>query len=292
MCDQDHFDDDLKDYVARGAVTRREFGAVTLGAGMAFMLPSVANAQAVRESDVKVTTPDGVADCYFVHPASGAHAGVVIWPDILGLRPAFRQMGKRLAESGYSVLVVNPFYRQKAAPVVPAGASFADPEVRKLVMPLAGALNAITHVTDAKAFITFLDSQAAVDKRKKIGTMGYCMGGPITMRTAAAVPDRVGAGASFHGGGLVTKEPNSPHLLVPTTKAQFLFAIAENDDQREPESKNVLKDTYAKAGLAAEIEVYAGAAHGWCPPDSSVYNEAQAEKAWSRLLVLFGKALA
>ena len=292
MCDQDHFEDDLKDYVTRGAVTRREFGAVTLGAGMAFMLPRAANAQAVRESDVKVTTPDGVADCYFVHPASGAHAGVVIWPDILGLRPAFRQMGKRLAESGYSVLVVNPFYRLKAAPVVPAGASFSDPEVRKMVMPLAGALNATTHVTDAKAFISFLDTQAAVDKRKKIGTMGYCMGGPITMRTAAAVPDRVGAGASFHGGGLVTKEPNSPHLLVPTTKAQFLFAIAENDDQREPESKTVLKDTYAKAGLAAEIEVYAGAAHGWCPPDSSVYNEKQAERAWSRLLVLFEKALA
>ena len=292
MCDQDHFDDDLKDYVSRGAVTRREFGAVTLGVGMAFVLPRAANAQAVRESDVKVTTPDGVADCYFVHPASGAHAGVVIWPDILGLRPAFRQMGKRLAESGYSVLVVNPFYRMKAAPVVPAGASFSDPEVRKMVMPLAGALNATTHVTDAKAFITFLDAQAAVDKRKKIGTMGYCMGGPITMRTAAAVPDRVGAGASFHGAGLVTKETNSPHLLVPTTKAQFLFAIAENDDQREPESKNVLKETYAKAGLAAEIEVYAGAAHGWCPPDSAVYNEAQAEKAWSRLLVLFGKALA
>ncbi|MSO36398.1 MAG: dienelactone hydrolase family protein [Acidobacteria bacterium] len=292
MCDQDHFDDDLKDYVSRGAVTRREFGAVTLGAGMAFVLPRSANAQAVLESEVKVTTPDGVADCYFVHPASGAHAGALIWPDILGLRPAFRQMGKRLAESGYSVLVVNPFYRLKAAPVVPAGASFSDPEVRKLVMPLAGALNATTHVTDAKAFIAFLDTQAAVDKRKKIGTMGYCMGGPITMRTAAAVPDRVGAGASFHGGGLVTKEPNSPHLLVPTMKAQFLFAIAENDDQREPESKNVLKETYAKAALAAEIEVYAGAAHGWCPPDSAVYNEAQAEKAWSRLLVLFGQALA
>ena len=292
MCDQDHFDDDLKDYVSRGAVTRREFGAVTLGAGMAFVLPRSANAQAVQESEVKVTTPDGVADCYFVHPASGAHAGVLIWPDILGLRPAFRQMGKRLAESGYSVLVVNPFYRLKTAPVVPAGASFSDPEVRKMVMPLAGALNATTHVTDAKAFIAFLDTQAAVDKRKKIGTMGYCMGGPITMRTAAAVPDRVGAGASFHGGGLVTKEPNSPHLLVPTTRAQFLFAIAENDDQREPEAKNVLNDTYAKAGLAAEIEVYAGAAHGWCPPDSAVYNEAQAEKAWSRLLVLFGKTLA
>lgn len=292
MCDQDHFDDDLKEYVSRGAVTRREFGALSLGAGIAFILPRAANAQAVRESEVKVTTPDGVADCYFVHPATGAHAGVVIWPDILGLRPAFRQMGKRLAESGYSVLVVNPFYRQKPAPIVPAGASFSDPAIRNLVMPLAGALNATTHVTDAKAFIAFLDSQAAVDKRKKIGTMGYCMGGPITMRTAAAVPDRVGAGASFHGGGLVTKDPNSPHLLVPTMKAQFLFAIAENDDQREPDAKNILKETYAKAGLAAEIEVYAGAAHGWCPPDSAVYNEAQAEKAWSRLLVLFGKALA
>ena len=292
MCDQDHFDDDLKDYVSRGAVTRRQFGAVTLGAGFAFVLPRAANAQAVKESDVKVTTPDGVADCYFVHPASGAHAGVIIWPDILGLRPAFRQMGKRLAESGYSVLVVNPFYRQKPAPVVPTGASFSDPETRKIVMALAGNLNATTHVTDAKAFVTFLDAQAAVDKRKKIGTTGYCMGGPIVMRTAAAVPDRIGAGGSFHGGGLVTKEPNSPHLLVPTMKAQFLIAIAENDDQREPDSKTVLKETYAKAGLPAEIEVYAGAAHGWCPPDSAVYNEAQAEKAWSRLLVLFGKALA
>lgn len=292
MCDQDHFDDDLKEYISRGAVTRRELGALALGAGMAFVLPRAANAQAVRESEVKVTTPDGVADCYFVHPATGAHAGVIVWPDILGLRPAFRQMGKRLAESGYSVLVVNPFYRQKPSPVVPTGAQFSDPEVRKTVMGLAGNLNATTHVTDAKAFVAFLDAQAAVDKGKKIGTTGYCMGGPIVMRTAAAVPDRIGAGASFHGGGLVTKETNSPHLLVPTMKAQFLFAIAENDDQREPDSKTVLKDTYAKASLAAEIEVYTGAAHGWCPPDSAVYNEKQAERAWSRLLVLFGKALA
>jgi carboxymethylenebutenolidase len=292
MCDQDHYEDDLKDYVARGAVTRREFGAMSLGAGMAFLLPRAANAQTVVDSEVKVTTPDGVADCYFVHPAKGTHAGVVVWPDILGLRPAFRQMGKRLAESGYSVLVVNPFYRQKAAPVVPAGASFADPEIRKTVMPLAQALNATTHATDAKAFVAFLDAQAAVDKKRKIGTTGYCMGGPIVMRTAAAVPDRIGAGASFHGGGLVTKTPDSPHLLVPAMKAHFLFAIAENDDQREPDAKNVLKETFAKANLPAEIEVYAGAAHGWCPPDSAVYNEAQAEKAWSRLLVLFGKALA
>jgi carboxymethylenebutenolidase len=286
MCDQ-HFEDDMKKYL-----TRRQFGALSVGVGMAMLLPRAADALDVKESDVNVKTPDGVADCYFVHPASGAHAGVVVWPDILGLRPAFRQMGKRLAESGYSVLVVNPFYRQKRAPVVPAGASFADEATRNTVLPLAKALNATTHVTDARAFVAFLDSQAPVDKNRKIGTTGYCMGGPIVMRTAAAVPNRIGAGASFHGGGLVTKEPDSPHLLVPTMKAQFLFAVAENDDQREPEAKSVLKETFAKAGLPAEIEVYAGAAHGWCPPDSAVYNEKQAERAWSRLMVLFQKALA
>jgi carboxymethylenebutenolidase len=291
MCDQ-HFEEDMKDYQDRAGLTRRQFGAVSVGVGMAMLLPHVANALSVTESEVSVKTPDGAADCYFVHPSSGAHAGVLIWPDILGLRPAFRQMGKRLAESGYSVLVVNPFYRQKRAPVVPAGASFADAATRDTVMPLAQALNATTHVTDAKAFVAFLDSQAAVDKNRKVGTMGYCMGGPITMRTAAAVPNRVGAGASFHGGGLVTDKPDSPHLLVPSMKAQYLFAIAENDDQREPNSKTVLREAFAKASLPAEIEVYAGAAHGWCPPDSAVYNEAQAERAWSRLLVLFGKALA
>jgi carboxymethylenebutenolidase len=292
MCDRDHYDDDLKEYLARGAVTRREFGALSLGAGMSFLLPRSAEAQTVTETDVKIKTPDGVADSYFVHPAKGAHAGVLIWPDILGLRPAFRQMGKRLAESGYAVLVVNPFYRQKAAPVVPAGATFADPEVRKQVMPMAQALSATTNVTDAKAFIAWLDTQPAVNKKRKLGTMGYCMGGPITMRAAAAVPERVGAGVSFHGGGLVTKNPDSPHLLVSAMKAEYLFAIAENDDQRDPEAKSVLKETFAKAKLPAEIEVYAGAAHGWCPPDSAVYNEAQAEKAWSRMLALFSKALA
>jgi carboxymethylenebutenolidase len=159
-------------------------------------------------------------------------------------------------------------------------------------MPLAQSLNASTNVTDAKAFIAWLDAQAAVDKKRKIGTAGYCMGGPITMRTAAAVPDRVGAGASFHGGGLVSKNPDSPHLLVPTLKARYLFAIAENDDQRDPDAKNALKEAFAKAKLPAEIEVYAGVAHGWCPLDSAVYNEAQAEKAWSRMLVLFSTALA
>jgi len=291
VCDQDHYEDDLAKYL-RPELSRRQFGAVSLGIGMAMLLPRSADALDVAEAEVNIKTPDGTADCYFVHPSAGAHAGVVVWPDILGLRPAFRQMGKRLAEAGYSVLVVNPFYRGKKAPVVAEGASFANEAVRNSVMPLAQALNATTHTADAKAFVAWLDTQPSVSKTRKIGTTGYCMGGPIVMRTAAAVPDRVGAGASFHGGGLVTQAADSPHLLVPQMKAQFLFAVAENDDMRDPEAKNVLRDTYAKAKLPAEIEVYAGAAHGWCPPDSQVYNQAQAEKAWSRLLLLFGKALA
>jgi len=290
MCDE-NFEHDLENYARFPKMTRRQLGGVSLGVGMMFALPRAADAQAVKEQDVTIKTPDGECDAYFVHPASGASAAVIVWPDILGLRPAFRQMGKRLAESGYAVLTVNPFYRKAKAPVVPAGASFADQKTRDIVMPLAGALNATTHVTDAKAFVAWLDGQAAVDKRKKIGTTGYCMGGPMVMRTAGAVHDRIGAGGSFHGGGLVTKEPNSQHLLVPTMKASFLIAVAENDDQRDPAAKDVLKDTYAKAKLPAEIEVYA-AQHGWCPPDSAVYDEKLAEKAWSRLLVLFTTALA
>jgi carboxymethylenebutenolidase len=159
-------------------------------------------------------------------------------------------------------------------------------------MPLAQGLNETTHMTDAKAFIGWLDKQAPVAKNRKMGTQGYCMGGPIAFRTAAAMPDRVGAVASFHGGGLVTTNPNSPHLQASKSKAQFLIAIAENDDKRSPNDKDVMKDTFATANLPAEIEVYAGAAHGWCPPDSQVYNEPQAEKAWSRLLALYSKALA
>jgi carboxymethylenebutenolidase len=287
MCDQDHFDEDLKKYVREGRVTRRDFGTLTAGVSLAMMLPRAANAQAVTEADVEIKTPDGTCDAYFVHPASGAHAAVLVWPDIFGLRPAFRAMGKRLAESGYSVLTVNPFYRTQKAPTAANGSSTPIAEV----MPLARTLNATTHVTDAKAFVAWLDAQPSVDKGRKIGTTGYCMGGPITMRTAAALPDRVGAAASFHGGGLVTQAPDSPHLLVPQMKAQYLFAVAENDDARAPEDKNVLRDTFAKAGLDAEIEVYP-AAHGWCPPDSGVYEEDQAERAWSRMLVLFERALA
>jgi carboxymethylenebutenolidase len=287
MCDQDHSEEDRLQYEALGLVTRKQFG-IMLGAGMAMMLPQVANAAAVTESEVTVTTPDGSADCYFVHPTSGTAPGVLIWPDIFGLRPAFRQMGKRLAESGYSVLVVNPFYRVKKAPTAEAGAATPIDQVR----PLAAGLNETTHMTDAKAFIGWLDRQSSVAKNRKVGTQGYCMGGPIAFRTAAAVPDRVGAVGSFHGGGLVTDMPNSPHLQAAKSKAQFLIAIAANDDERAPKDKDVLKETFANAHLPAEIEVYAGSMHGWCPPDSTVYNEPLAEKAWGRLLALYGKALA
>src|SRR6201994_2358048 len=287
MCDQDHFDEDKKQYEALGLVTRKQFGMM-LGAGVAMMLPRVANAAAVTESEVTITTPDGSADAYFVHPSSGTAPGVLIWPDIFGLRPAFRQMGKRLAESGYSVLVINPFYRVKKAPTAPNGATTPIPQL----LPLAQSLNETTQMTDAKAFIGWLDPQSSVAKNRKVGTQGYCMGGAIAFRTAAAVPDRVGAVGSFHGGGLVTDMPNSPHLQASKSKAQFLIAIAANDDARSPNDKTVLKETFDKANLPAEIEVYADAAHGWCPPDSRVYNEPQAEKAWSRLLALYGKALA
>jgi carboxymethylenebutenolidase len=291
MCD-DITEQDNEQYLnANRTMSRRQLGKLGAGAVVTAMLPPVANAMAVTESSVTVTTPDGNADCYFVHPATGKHPAVLVWPDIFGLRPAFRKMGKRLAESGYTVLVVNPYYRRGDASIVPAGASFSDPDTSKLLFGLAGSLSATTNTTDARAFIDWLDAQQPVDTTRKIGTTGYCMGGPIVMRTAAAVPDRIGAGASFHGGGLVTDQPDSPHLLVPKMKAHFLFAVAENDDEKDPTAKEILREVYAKAGLPAEIEVYEGAMHGWCPPDSRVYNERQAERAWTRLLALLDGAL-
>jgi carboxymethylenebutenolidase len=281
MCDQDHFAEDLKKY------TRRDVGSLAAAVGLFAMLPQGAYAQATKESDVTIRTPDGECDAYFVTPASGAHAAVLVWPDIFGLRPAMREMGKRLAGEGYSVLVVNPFYRQTKAPSAPQG---AQTPIQQLV-PMMQALTATTHVTDAKAFITWLDARAEVDKGKKIGTIGYCMGGPIVFRTAGAVPDRVGAVGSFHGGGLTTMNPDSPHLLIPQTKAQYLIAVAENDDMRDPESKNILKKAFADAKVDAEVEVYK-AAHGWCPPDTTVYNREESERAWGRMLAMFEKALA
>jgi carboxymethylenebutenolidase len=287
MCEHD----DLEDFARRAGLTRRQFGAMAFGAGLVATLPKAANAAETQGADVEIKTPDGTADAYFVHPAKGKHPGVLIWPDIFGLRPAFKQMATRLAESGYSVLVINPFYRTKKAPTAADHADFNDPATRQALMTLAGTLSPATAATDATAFVTFLDNQPAVDKKKKLGTTGYCMGGPFVFRTAASYPNRVGAAATFHGGGLVSDKPESPHLLIPQMKAHFLIAIAENDDQRQPDAKTVLHDSFAKANLPAEIEVYAGTLHGWCPPDAQVYNHDQAEKAWSRMLVLFSSAL-
>lgn len=292
MCDDLTELDNQKHLEKSGGLNRRDFGKLTAATSVLGVLPPVVNAVDVVESDVMITTPDGESEAYFVHPASGQHPGILMWTDILGLRTAFRTMANRLAQSGYSVVVPNPFYRDKKIPVVPEGASFGDPDTRTLLRGFAGKLTQDAAFSDAKAYIGFLDQQAAVDTDRKIGTAGYCMGGPLIMRTAAAVPDRVGAAASFHGGGLVTNAADSPHLLIPQTPAHILHAVAENDDERSPDTKNVLAAAYKEAGIPAEIEVYAGAMHGWCPPDSQVYNEPQAEKAWLRLLALYESALA
>ena len=292
MCDDAAFDDMVEYTLRNKGLSRRELGTLALGTSLAFALPRAANAMDTSESEVEIKTPDGTADAYFAHPASGKYPGVLVWPDIFGLRPAFRQMGKRLAESGYSVLVVNPFYRTKKAPTAPEKPDFDDPATREMLMGLKATLNATTAQTDAKAFVPWLDKQASVDTKRKAGTTGYCMSGPIAFQTAATLPDRIGAVATFHGGGLTTDQPDSPHLLIPKSKAHYLVAIAENDDQKQPSSKDILRESFKKAGLPAEVEVYAGAQHGWCPPDSSVYNAEQAEKAWSRLLALFKEALA
>ena len=283
MCDE-HFMSEMAE------ISRRHLGALTIGAGVLAALPRAANAVDVKESDVVIKTPDGEAEAHFAHPISGKAPAILVWPDAFGLRPAFRQMGKRLAESGYAVLTINPYYRVAKVPALPAGLDFAKPEDRAQIMKLMSTLNPTTHVTDAKAFIGWIDSQSVVDTAKKMGTTGYCMGGPITMRTAAERPDRIGGAASFHGGGLVTDQPSSPHLLVPKMKVSYLFAVAQNDDEKEPHAKDVLRDTFAKNNLKAEIEVYP-AAHGWCPPDAAVYDKAQAEKAWGRMLAIFKTAL-
>ncbi len=285
MCDEHSMTD-----MAEAQISRRRLGALTIGAGLMAALPRAANAVDVKESNVVIKTPDGEAEAHFAHPVTGKAPAVLVWPDAFGLRPAFTQMGKRLAESGYAVLTINPYYRTAKVPALPAGLDFAKPDDRAQIMKLMSTLSPATHVTDAKAFIGWLDTQSAVDTGKKMGTTGYCMGGPITMRTAAERPDRVGGAASFHGGGLVTDQPNSPHLLVSKIKAQYLFAVAQNDDQQQPTAKDVLRQEFDKNKLKAEIEVYP-AQHGWCPPDAAVYDQAQAEKAWSRMLAIFKTAL-
>jgi len=290
MCDE-LTDKDAEEYLERKGLTRREFNIRGSGAALAMMLPTVTNALDIIEQEVMVETPDGEADCYFVHPAGGTHAAIIVWPDIMSIRPAFRMMGKRLAESGYSVLVVNPYYRTARGAVLPEGKTFRDPGIRDILMPHASSLSPKTCVTDGRAFVEYLDKQPSVDTSRKIGTTGYCMTGSYTMRLAAAIPDRIGAGGSFHGGGLATDAEDSPHLLASQMDAGFLIAIAESDDTRNPDEKNLLREAFDREDVSAEIEVYEGTQHGWCPPDSSVYDEEQAERAWSRLLALFEREL-
>ena len=297
MCDEltaaDERESQANNPASKGnGLTRRKFSQLSAGASLVMALPPLANAQDVVEQDVLVEMSEGKADCYFVHPTTGRHAAVIIWPDIKGIRSAFRAMGKRLAQSGYSVLVVNPYYRTAEGQITPDGASFADPEIRALLMPHARSLSPETCLSDGRDFVRYLDNQTSVDTNRKIGTMGYCMTGSYSLRLAADMPQRIGAGASFHGGGLVTDEADSPHLLAPQIKAGLLIAIAENDHERQPEAQGTLIESFAAASVNAEVEVYEGSLHGWCPPDSGVYNEVAAEKAWSRLLALFEQELA
>ena len=288
-------------------MTRRDFVAFSVTAGVAVTAGCAADDTAddmsqeieVVEENVEITTPDGTADAAYIHPSTGAYAGVLIWTDAFGLRPSFRAMARRLAADGYSVLVPNPFYRVERAPSFPDASTVIFQEVGARLGPLMGSITADDAAErDASAYIPFLDAQPNVDTSKKIGTQGYCMGGPLIVRTAAAFPDRIGAAASFHGGGLVTANPNSPHLLAPNIQARMYFGIASNDDATQPEAKDVLRETFADAGVVAEIEVYSDAQHGWCVTDMPaqggppIYNEVDAERAWGKLLELYEEALA
>jgi carboxymethylenebutenolidase len=290
MCD-DHSIIENEAYLK---LSRRGFVEGAGAIGIAALWAGVAGAKAnvrLLEKDVMVKTPDGTADCFLVHPAKGKHPAVILWPDIFGLRKTKKEMAKRLAREGYTVLVVNPYYRSAKAPVIVEGEELQGPTNWPKVREQATKLTADTNVTDAKAFVAFLDAQKSVNTKKKIGTMGYCMGGRMVLRAAAAVPDRIGAGASFHGSSHVTDKSDSPHLLIPKMKAEFLIAIADNDDQKDPTEKQKLTDAFRAAKLKSEIEVYKNAMHGWCPPDGKVYNHEQAERAWARMLVLFNKVL-
>jgi carboxymethylenebutenolidase len=277
-------------------VSRRDFIARSVAAGLvAATGPSFAATLAVVETEVTVKTPDGTCDAAFIHPTSGAHPGVIIWADALGLRPTMRDMAKRLAADGYSVLVPNPFYRVSKAPqfTTAANLDFKSPDLMTKIGPLMSSVQAAGAAEkDAIAYVAFLDAQPRVDRRKKIGTQGYCMGGALVVRTAASVPERIGAGASFHGGGLVTDKPDSPHLLAPKIKARMYFGVAASDDGRQPAAKDKLKESFASAGVQAEVEVYP-AKHGWCVPDmpieegAPIYDMAQAERAWIKLVALY-----
>jgi carboxymethylenebutenolidase len=282
--------------------SRRDF-VVSATAGIVAAGGSLSAAAKVVEENVEIKTPDGTCDAAFLHPASGSHPGVVIWPDAFGLRPSFREMAKRLAAEGYSVLVPNPFYRVAKAPAFTEDEiknfSFQNPTQRAKLGPLTGSITAAGNCEkDAQAYVAWLDKQKSVNKAKKIGTQGYCMGGPLVVKTSAAVPDRVGAGGSFHGGGLVTDNPDSPHLLASKIKARMYFGIASNDDKTRPGDKDKLKESFAAAHVPAEIEVYSESLHGWCVTDMPlqngmpIYNKPDAERAWGKLLALYKQALA
>jgi carboxymethylenebutenolidase len=283
-----------------GDIGRRDFVALSVTAGLAATAGTSSAAQDVVETDVEIKTPDGICDAAFIHPKSGSHPGVLLWPDAFGLRPAMRDMAKRLATSGYSVVVPNPFYRVSKAPFTDASKfNFQNPDERAKLQPLMASVGASGNAEkDAVAYVAFLDAQKQVNKSKKIGTQGYCMGGPLVVRTAATLPDRIGAGASFHGGGLVTDKPDSPHLLAPKIKAHMYFGVASDDDAKQPDAKDKLKEAFATANVPAEIEVYADALHGWCVPDmptrdgKPLYNKPDGERAWGKLLDLYKSALA
>lgn len=283
MCDELTVEDN--------ALTRRQLGLAAGAVGATLVLPTAADAKPIAGRDVVITTPDGQCDAYFTAPSAGRHPAVLMWPDIMGLRPAFRKMADRLAQTGYAVLVVNQFYRSAKSPIIAAGESFDQPAVRDRIMPWRAALTAAATTSDARVFLAFLDLQKEVDTKRGIGSAGYCMGGAMVLRTAAALPARVHAGASFHGAGLVSDAPDSPHKLVPQLKGGYLIAIASNDDARSPNDKVALREAFAAAKRPAEIEVYADAMHGWCVIDSKVYNPPQAERAWARMLDLFAKNL-
>ena len=290
MCD-DITELENQTYFQSHNMNRRNFGKLGVAAATVLALQAHAHPEPVIETEVDIETADGIADAYFVYPAAGQHAAVVIWPDVMSIRPAFRMMGKRLAQSGYAVLVVNPYYRTHRGDILEEGEHFGMPEVRKKLQPHRSALSIETINTDGRAFVGWLDQQSSVDNTRKMGVTGYCMTGSFAFRMAAALPERIGAVGSFHGGGLTTQAADSPHLVIPKAKAGFLVAIAENDDARQPDSKTILRKAFADANIDAEVQVYDGALHGWCPPDSRVYNELQAEIAWERLLVLFEKHL-
>ena len=283
MCDSDN----NHEFIVDTSFTRRSVVLAISAAAAAAGLPTAALAADVSETDVMVPTADGKADAVLFHPVgAGSWPAILMWPDILGLRPVFREMGRRLAASGYTVLVPNPFYRTKRAPIVTGPFDFNDPKQVQPLMDLKSTLTDARIDSDATAFITFLDQQKQTDRRKAAGVQGYCFSGPFAFHTAAARSDRVRAVATFHGGGLVSKEPSSPHLLIPKTKASFVVASARNDDQKQPEAKDVLKAAFAAAKRPAIVEVYP-ADHGWCVPGSPTYDATAAERAWSELLRLY-----